>query len=32
MSPAMAAVVTSKLWEVSDLISLLVDAESKKAA
>jgi IS1 family transposase len=31
-SPAMAAGVTSKLWEVSDLVALLVAAESKKAA
>ena len=31
-SPAMAAGVTSKLWEVSDLVGLLEDAESKKAA
>ena len=31
-SPAMAAGVTSKLWEVSDLVALLVDAEGKKAA
>jgi len=28
----MAAVVTSKLWEVSDLVALLEAAESKKAA
>ena len=31
-SPAMAAGVTSKLWEVSDLVALLEAAESKKAA
>ena len=30
VSPAMAAGVTSKLWEVSDLIALLVDAEAGK--
>jgi hypothetical protein len=32
VTPAMAAGVTSKLWEVSDLVALLVAAESKKAA
>lgn len=32
MTPAMAAGVTTKLWEVSDLVALLVEAESKKAA
>ena len=32
VSPAMAAGVTSKLWEVSDLVALLEAAESKKAA
>jgi hypothetical protein len=31
-SPAMAAGVTSKLWEVSDLVTLLEAAESRKAA
>ena len=31
-SPAMAAGVTSKLWEVSDLVALLEASESKKAA
>jgi len=31
-SPAMAAGVTSKLWEVADLVALLEAAESKKAA
>jgi hypothetical protein len=31
-SPAMAAGVTSKLWEVSDLVALLEAAEAKKAA
>jgi IS1 family transposase len=32
VTPAMAAGVTSKLWEVSDLVALLAAAESKKAA
>jgi hypothetical protein len=32
VTPAMAAGVTSKLWEVSDLVALLEAAESKKAA
>jgi len=32
MSPAMAAGVTTKLWEVSDLVALLEASESKKAA
>jgi hypothetical protein len=32
MTPAMAAGVTTKLWEVSDLVALLEAAESKKAA
>ena len=31
-SPAMAAGVTSKLWDVSDLVALLEATESKKAA
>jgi IS1 family transposase len=31
-SPAMAAGVTTKLWEVSDLVSLLEQHESRKAA
>jgi len=31
-SPAMAAGVIGKLWEVSDLVALLEAAESKKAA
>jgi hypothetical protein len=31
-SPAMAAGVTAKLWEVSDLVALLEASESKKAA
>jgi hypothetical protein len=32
VTPAMAAGVTTKLWEVSDLVALLVESESKKAA
>jgi hypothetical protein len=32
MSPAMAAGVTNRLWEVSDIVALLEAAESKKAA
>lgn len=32
MTPAMAAGVTQKLWEVSDLVALLEVAESKKVA
>jgi hypothetical protein len=32
MTPAMAACVTTRLWEVSDLVALLVESESKKAA
>jgi hypothetical protein len=32
MTPAMAAGVTSKLWDVADLVDLLIEAESKKAA
>jgi hypothetical protein len=31
-SPAMAAGVTSKLWEVADLVALLEASESEKAA
>ena len=31
-SPAMAAGVTSRLFDVSDLVNLLVESESKKAA
>jgi hypothetical protein len=31
-SPAMAAGLTTKLWEVSDLVALLEEAECKKAA
>jgi hypothetical protein len=32
VTPAMAAGVTSKLWEVSDLVALLEAAESKTTA
>lgn len=32
VTPAMAAGVTNRFWEVSDLVSLLETAESKKAA
>ena len=32
MSPAMAAGVTTRLFDVSDLVALLVESESKKAA
>ena len=32
MSPAMAAGVTGRLFAVSDLVALLIEAESKKAA
>ena len=32
VTPAMAAGATGRLWEVSDLVALLEDAESKKAA
>jgi IS1 family transposase len=32
MTPAMAAGVTTRLWEVSDLVALLETSESKKAA
>jgi hypothetical protein len=32
MSPAMAAGVTDRLFDVSDLVKLLVETESKKAA
>jgi hypothetical protein len=31
-SPAMAAGVTDRLWDVSDIVELLQQAESKKAA
>ena len=31
-SPAMAAGVTDRLFDVSDLVALLVESESKKAA
>ena len=32
VTPAMAAGVTAKLWEVADLVALLEAGESKKAA
>jgi hypothetical protein len=32
MKPAMAAGVTSKLWDVADLVDMLIESESKKAA
>jgi hypothetical protein len=32
MSPAMAAGVTTRLFDVSDLVALLVESESTKAA
>lgn len=32
MSPAMAAGVTTRLFDMSDLVALLVESESKKAA
>ena len=32
MSPAMAAGVSKRLFDVSDLVALLIEAESKKAA
>lgn len=32
VSPAMAAGVTERLWSVADLVALLIEAESKKAA
>jgi hypothetical protein len=32
VSPAMAAGVTTRLFELSDLVALLVESESKKAA
>jgi IS1 family transposase len=32
MSPAMAAGVSARLWDVSDLVDLLITSESKKAA
>jgi hypothetical protein len=32
MSPAMAAGVATRLFDVSDLVALLVESESKKAA
>ena len=32
VTPAMAAGVTDRLWEVSDLVALLEDSETKRAA
>jgi hypothetical protein len=32
VTPAMAAGVTSRLWDGADLVDLLIEAESKKAA
>ncbi len=32
VSPALAAGVTDRLWDVADLVALLVESESKKAA
>ena len=32
MSPAMAAGVVDRLFDVSDLVNLLIESESKKAA
>jgi hypothetical protein len=32
VSPAMAAGVTNRLFDVSDLVALLIEAESQKAA
>jgi hypothetical protein len=32
MSPAMATGVTTRLWDVSDIVELLQEAEAKKAA
>ena len=31
-SPAMAAGVTDRLWDVADLVSLLIESESKNVA
>lgn len=31
-TPAMAAGVTARLWDVSDLVALLVESEAQKAA
>jgi len=31
-TPAMAAEVTDRLWDVADLVDLLIASESKKAA
>jgi len=32
MTPAMAAGVTNRLWDMADLVDLLIESESKKAA
>ena len=32
MAPAMAAGVSTKLWDVADVVDLLIASESKKAA
>jgi hypothetical protein len=32
VTPAMAAGVTNRLWDVADLLDLLIESESKKAA
>jgi hypothetical protein len=32
VTPAMAAGVTNRLFDVSDLVNLLIESESKKAA
>jgi hypothetical protein len=32
VTPAMAAGVTSRLWDVADLVDLLIESEFKKAA
>ena len=32
MTPAMAAGVSTKLWDVADLVDLLIESETKKAA
>jgi hypothetical protein len=32
VTPAMAAGVTTRLWDVSDIVELLQEAEAKKAA
>jgi hypothetical protein len=30
MTPAMAADVTTRLWDVADIVDLLIEAESRK--